>query len=105
MTNLELAWALTEMGELLELKGENHFKVRAYYRAARALESLETEAADLYARGALQEIPGVGKNLAAKIAELLSSGQSTFLNKLRQEVPPGLRQMLSIPGLGSRSGG
>ncbi|CEP68805.1 DNA-directed DNA polymerase X [Moorella glycerini] len=103
MTNLELAWALTEMGDLLELKGEEPFKVRAYHRAARALENLEEEAAALYARDALEEIPGVGKNLAKKIAELLTTGRSTFLENLRREVPPGLREMLAIPGLGSRS--
>ncbi|WP_258360012.1 PHP domain-containing protein [Moorella sulfitireducens] len=103
MTNLELAWALTEMGDLLELKGEEPFKVRAYHRAARALENLEEEAASLYARGALEEIPGVGKNLAKKIAELLTTGRSTFLENLRREIPPGLREMLAIPGLGCRS--
>ncbi|QGP90846.1 DNA polymerase/3'-5' exonuclease PolX [Neomoorella glycerini] len=103
MTNLELAWALTEMGDLLELKGEEPFKVRAYHRAARALENLEEEAAALYARDALEEIPGVGKNLAKKIAELLTTGRSAFLENLRREVPPGLREMLAIPGLGSRS--
>ncbi|MBC7326436.1 MAG: DNA polymerase/3'-5' exonuclease PolX, partial [Moorella sp. (in: Bacteria)] len=103
MTNLELAWALAEMGDLLELKGEEPFKVRAYHRAARSLENLEEEAAALYARGALEEIPGVGKNLAKKIAELLTTGRSTFLENLRREVPAGLRDMLAIPGLGSRT--
>ncbi|WP_338823508.1 DNA polymerase/3'-5' exonuclease PolX [Moorella humiferrea] len=103
MTNLEIAWALAEMGDLLELKGEEPFKVRAYHRAARALENLEEEAASLLARDALEEIPGVGKNLAKKIAELLTTGRSAFLENLRLEVPPGLREMLAIPGLGSRS--
>lgn len=103
MTNLELAWALAEMGDLLELKGEEPFKVRAYHRAARSLENLEEEAAAIYARGALEEIPGVGKNLAKKLAELLTTGRSTFLENLRREVPPGLREMLAIPGLGCRT--
>ena len=103
MTNLELAWALAEMGDLLELKGEEPFKVRAYHRAARSLENLEEEASALHARGALEEIPGVGKNLAKKIAELLTTGHSTFLDNLRQEIPPALLAMLAIPGLGSRS--
>jgi len=103
VTNLELSWALEEMGDLLEIKGEEPFKVRAYHRAARALETLEEEAAKLYARGELEKIPGVGKNLAKKIAELLETGRSTFLEKLREEVPPGLRDMLSIPGLGAKS--
>ena len=103
MTNLELAWALTEMGDLLELKGEEPFKVRAYYRAARSLENLEEEAVAMHARGALEEIPGVGRNLAKKIAELLTTGRSTFLDNLRREVPPGLRAMLAIPGLGNRT--
>ncbi|SMB98958.1 DNA polymerase (family 10) [Thermanaeromonas toyohensis ToBE] len=103
MTNLELSWALEEMGDLLEIKGEEPFKVRAYHRAARILESLEEEAAQLHARGELEKIPGVGKNLAKKIAELLETGRSTFLERLRQEVPPGLRDMLSIPGLGAKS--
>ncbi|MCG0278670.1 MAG: helix-hairpin-helix domain-containing protein, partial [Thermanaeromonas sp.] len=103
MTNLELSWALEEMGDLLEIKGEEPFKVRAYRRAARALETLEEEAAKLYARGELEKIPGVGKNLAKKIAELLETGRSTFLERLREEIPPGLRDMLSIPGLGAKS--
>ncbi|BCV22005.1 PHP domain-containing protein [Moorella sp. Hama-1] len=103
LTNLELAWALTEMGDLLELKGEEPFKVRAYHRAARSLENLAEEASDLYARGALEEIPGVGKNLAKKLAELLTTGHSTFLDNLRQEMPPDLLAMLAIPGLGSRT--
>ncbi|MGI9950971.1 DNA polymerase/3'-5' exonuclease PolX [Moorellaceae bacterium AZ2] len=103
MTNLELSWALAEMGDLLEIKGEEPFKVRAYHRAARILEHLEEEAASFYARGELDKIPGVGKNLAKKIAELLETGRSTFLEQLRQEVPPGLRDMLAIPGLGAKS--
>ncbi|MDN5326415.1 MAG: polymerase [Moorella sp. (in: firmicutes)] len=103
MTNLELAWALAEMGDLLELKGEEPFKVRAYHRAARSLENLEEEAAAIYARGSLEEIPGVGKNLAKKLAELLTTGRSTFLDNLRREVPPGLREMLAITGLGCRT--
>jgi len=91
------------MGDLLELKGEEAFKVRAYHRAARALEHLEEEAAGLHVRGELERIPGVGKNLAKKIAELLETGRSTFLEQLRQEVPPGLRDMLAVPGLGAKS--
>lgn len=103
MTNLELSWALAEMGDLLEIKGEDPFKVRAYHRAARVLEYLEEEAAGFYARGELEKIPGVGKNLAKKIAELLETGRSSFLEQLRREVPPGLRDMLAIPGLGAKS--
>lgn len=103
MTNLELSWALAEMGDLLEIKGEDPFKVRAYHRAARVLEYLEEEAASFYARGELEKIPGVGKNLAKKIAELLETGRSSFLEQLRREVPPGLRDMLAIPGLGAKS--
>ncbi|MGB9858640.1 MAG: DNA polymerase/3'-5' exonuclease PolX [Moorellaceae bacterium] len=103
MTNLELAWALAEMADLLEIKGEEPFKVRAYHRAARVLEYLKEEAASYHARGELEKIPGVGKNLAKKIAELLETGRSSFLEQLRREVPPGLREMLSIPGLGAKS--
>ncbi|MDN5348103.1 MAG: polymerase [Clostridia bacterium] len=103
MTNLELAWALEEMGDLLEIKGEEPFKVRAYHRAARSLEQFEEEASVLFCRGELEKIPGIGKNLAKKIAELLETGQSTFLNNLRREIPSGLRQMLAIPGLGAKS--
>lgn len=103
MTNLELSWALAEMGDLLEIKGEDPFKVRAYHRAARVLEYLEEEAASFYVRGELEKIPGVGKNLAKKIAELLETGRSSFLEQLRREVPSGLRDMLAIPGLGAKS--
>ncbi|HHP50459.1 MAG TPA: DNA polymerase/3'-5' exonuclease PolX [Moorella mulderi] len=103
MTNLELAWALKEMGDLLDIKGEEPYKVRAYHRAAQAIENLEEEVATIYARGDLEKIPGIGKNLAKKIAELLETGRSSFLENLRREVPPGLRDMLAIPGIGSRT--
>lgn len=103
MTNLEIAWTLTEMADLLELKGEAPYKVRAYRRAAGNIKNLEEEVSNFYTHGTLEKIPGIGKNLAAKISELLRTGRSTFLEDLRKEVPPGLRKMLVIPGLGTRS--
>lgn len=104
-SNYQVAWLLEEIGDLLEIKGEDAFKVRAYRRAAQVLRGWAEEVARVAADGRLTEIPGVGKALAAKIEEILATGTCRALERLRQEVPAGLRQMLDIPGVGGRTVG
>jgi DNA polymerase (family 10) len=103
MTKNEIADVLAEIGTLMELKGENPFKIRAYSGGARAIESLEkAEFERLVAEEDLRSVKGIGEALAAKIMELHATGRLEFLEKLKASIPPGLVEMLRIPGLGPK---
>jgi DNA polymerase (family 10) len=103
VTKNEIADVLAEIGTLLELKGENPFKVRAYQAGARALEAIEeAELARLIAEDGLQSVKGIGEALAKKIAEVHQTGRLEFFEKLKSSVEPGLVEMLTIPGLGPK---
>lgn len=103
LNNLEISWVFLEIADLLEIQGESPFKVRAYRQAARVLAELEEEVGHYARVGRLTELPGIGPALAAKIEELLQTGSLAYLERLRREVPPGLRQMLALPGVGPRT--
>lgn len=103
MNKTEIAAVLTEIGTLLELKGENPFKVRAYQAGARLVEAMpESELADRVKAGTLEEVKGIGEALAQKIGELHMTGRLEFLEKLKASVPAGLVEMLAIPGMGPK---
>src|SRR5512140_886874 len=108
MTGREVATVLREISQLLQLKGENAFKVRAYDLAADAFETLPPDPAapgglhDRVAKGTLGEIPGVGKAIDQKVTELVQTGKLEYLEKLRQEFPHGALDLVQIPGLGPR---
>src|SRR4029453_65204 len=87
------------MAELLELKGETGFRVRAYDRGARALSGHRAALTKLSERERAAT-PGVGKAIAAKVREYLDTGRVAKLEALRAEVPPGLRALVRVPGLG-----
>lgn len=98
----QVAEILTEIGTLLELKGENPFKTRAYVNGARALESLTEPLATLVAEKRLGEIKGIGEALQQKITELVTTGKLKYYDDLKASVPSGLVEMLEIPGLGPK---
>jgi len=101
VTKEDIGRILDEIATLLELKGENPFKIRAYQNAARHIESLE--AFDrLVAEGKLPSIRGIGEALTAKITELVSTGSLAYYENLKKEIPPGHLEMLKIPGLGPK---
>jgi DNA polymerase (family 10) len=102
MNKHAIAEILNEIGVLLELKDENLFKVRAYHAGARALETLEEELDTVIAEGRLQGIKGIGEALAKKITELQATGGLEFFEQLKAATPPGLVEMLEIPGLGAK---
>lgn len=103
MTKNEIADVLTEIATLLELKGENPFKVRAYQTGARALEAIEeAELGRLVAEEKLGTIKGLGEALVQKITELHTTGKLEFFEKLKASVEPGLVELLQIPGLGPK---
>lgn len=101
--NEEIAHTFDEIANLLEIEETNPFRVRAYRHAARTLRGLGREVGELAARGDdLTRLPGIGKDLAAKIEEMLESGKIKALDKLHKIVPMGVEALLQIPGLGPR---
>ncbi|MBA3060659.1 MAG: DNA polymerase/3'-5' exonuclease PolX [Nitrospirae bacterium] len=102
MKNQEIAGIFNEIADLLEIKGENPFRIRAYRRAAQNIEGHAKNIADL-SREELLEIPGIGKDLADKIEEYLKTGKVTSYEDLKKEVPEGLAELLSVPSLGPKT--
>jgi len=95
-----VARAFEEMGELLAIDGDNPFRVRAYERAAQVLRRLPYPLSQFSTTAELDALPGIGADLAAKIDEYRRTGHLRALDELRRKVPPGLRELLRIPGLG-----
>ena len=103
MTKKEIADVLDEIAVLMELKGENPFKVRAYQTGARAVESIEeSELGTLIAEDRLGSIKGIGDALVQKITELHNTGRLEFFDRLKASIEPGLVELLQIPGLGPK---
>jgi DNA polymerase (family 10) len=102
MNKKEVARILEEIGIILDLQGENPFKVRAYYNGARIVETLDKDLTDLVKSGEIGEIKGIGKALAEKISTLINDGSLPFYEDLKSSIPEGLLQMLKIPGLGAK---
>jgi DNA polymerase (family 10) len=100
--NEEVSAILQEIGFLLELKGENPFKVRAYYNAARAVETMEDNVAEVVKRGDLRKIKGIGEALNKKISQLVTIGSLPYYEELKGAIPAGLREMVRIPQLGPK---
>lgn len=92
-----------EMADLLAIKGENRFRIRAYEKAADVLQQLSGELQDLYDEGKLEEVPGLGKGMCEKIATILNTGKLTAYEELKKEVPGGVRELLSVPEVGPKT--
>lgn len=102
MENHEIILVLKEIATLLELKGDNPFKIQAYRSAARQLETGSDDLGKMIEEETLTNLQGIGKELAEKITTLYTTGQHPLHKKLKQETPPGLLDMLQIPGLGAK---
>ena len=103
MKNSEIAKVFADIADLLELKGENQFKIRAYQKAVRSIEHLPVEMEQLVNENRLKEIPGVGEAIAKKITELVTTGRLEYYEKLTAEFPEGISTLLDIPGIGPRT--
>ncbi len=103
MKNSEIAKIFQDIADLLELKGENPFKIRAYQRAVRSIEHLPVELEKLAKEDKLREVPGVGEAIASKITELVSTGKLEFYEKLKAEFPEGISTLLDVPGIGPKT--
>jgi len=101
--NAEIAAMFDQAAELLEIEGENQFRVRAYRRAARVVEGLPQSVKSLLKAGRdLSELPGIGKDLAGKIAEIVDMGHFPLLDSLKKKLPGELGEIASLPGLGPK---
>lgn len=103
MDTSEIAGILEDLAVLLELKGENPFKIRAYQNGARALERLGEDLGTVLEEGRLASVKGIGEALAEKIEVLYREGRLDYYDEIRESVAPGVREMLEIPGLGGKS--
>jgi DNA polymerase (family 10) len=106
MTNKEIIKVLYEISELLEIKGENKFKIRAYYKIAQFLNSYSKELKEIYNEKGikgLMEIPNIGEGIAKKIAELLETGKLKYLDELKKSLPEGVETFINIPGVGPKT--
>ena len=102
LDKFEIARTLREIGLLLELKGENSFKVKAYQNGAEALEKMPFDLGELVDTRKLTTVRGIGEALAAKISELFVTGRSEFLENLQAELPPGVIELSQVPGLSTK---
>ncbi len=98
----DVARILDEIAALLELKGENPFKIRAYENAARAVEGLTEDLGQLIEAGRLTEVRGIGEKIALRITELWKTGHMKFYESLVDAIPPGYLDMVRVPGLGAK---
>ncbi len=104
MHNAEIIRIFQDIADLLELKGGNPFKIRAYQKAARTIDYLPREIETyLEAGGDLKAIPGVGDAIAKKISELVATGRLKYYEELRQEFPEGISELLAVPGVGPKT--
>lgn len=101
-TNRQLADIFRKIADMLEIKGEVIYKILAYRKAADSLDDLGRDINEVWREGKLTDIPGVGKAIAEKIDELLSTGRLEFLEKLKKEVPESLVDLLQVPDLGPK---
>jgi DNA polymerase (family 10) len=102
MNKRDIAAVLEEIAFFLELKGENPFKIKAYFTGARVIESLPEEPAVLVQKGILRNVKGIGEGLAGAVTELVTTGASTLHKELKASFPAGVMEMTAVPGLGSK---
>ena len=102
MRNQEIAKIFNKIADILEIKGDNPFRIRAYRRAAQNIDGLAKDVAEISVED-LRKVPGIGADLAEKIREYVKTGGLRFYDKLKNEVPSGLVDLLSVPGLGPKT--
>src|SRR4030065_1650041 len=103
MKNQEVANFFKRIADMLEIKGENPFRIRAYQKAAQNIENLAEDIALIAQRKELDTLPGIGKDLSQKITEIITTGTVQKYEELKKEIPEGLMKIVTIPGLGPRT--
>lgn len=105
MTNAEIAAVFARIALILDLKNENPFRVRAYERAAMMIENLPNDLGKIYESGGVKELmalPNIGKDLAQKIGEMVTTGKLAYLAEIEKKMPKGLLEIMEIEGVGPK---
>jgi len=102
MTNKEIAEIFSQIADILDIKGENPFKIRAYQKAVRVIGGLSEEIRAIHERDGLREIDGIGVAIAKKIGELVETGKLEYYEREKASIPEGLLSMLKVPDLGPK---
>jgi DNA polymerase (family 10) len=102
-TNRRLARIFDRIADFLEFKGDSPFRVNAYRRVARTIDNLSEDVGDIYRRGQVRDIPGIGEKIAAKIAQYFETGTIKKYEELRREIPEELVALLDVPNLGPKT--
>jgi DNA polymerase (family 10) len=104
MENRDIARVFAVIGDLLDVKGDSTFKIRAYRVAAETIASYPEELSDFMSHGGnLRDIPGIGEAIAKKTVELLATGRLQYLETLKADVPPGVLDLMEVSGVGPRT--
>ena len=103
MQNSEVVQTFRDIASILQIKGENPFRIRAYERAAQNIEGLSEDLSGFLKRDALSEIPGIGNDLADKIKEYAATGKIKMYERLKRSVPAGLLDLLDVPSVGPKT--
>ena len=101
-SNREVSEILDDIGDMLEIMGENTFRVRAHHRAAESVRSAPEDVNDLARQGRLTDLPAVGTGLAERITELVETGKMAYFEELKEHIPPRVLELIRVPGLGPR---
>jgi DNA polymerase (family 10) len=103
MVNSQIAEIFDKIADILEIQGENPFRIRAYRRAAQTIENLSDDISHYVKKGGLVKLPGIGEDLASKIEEFLKTGKMPAYEKLKKKIKPVLLDMINIPGVGPKT--
>ncbi len=103
MTNQEIAKTFWRLADLMEIKGDNPFKINSFRKAARVLENITEDIESICQEGRLQKVPGIGKGIAERISQLVNTGQCQDYEELKKTIPSGLLEVLSIPEVGPKT--
>jgi DNA polymerase (family 10) len=103
LNNQEVASILEEYAELLELEGEDAFRLNAYRRASKAIRNLEEDVTEVWRQGKLEDIPGIGQAISKKVDEIIRTGGLKALDQLRSQIPKGLLELTSVPFIGPKT--
>ncbi|MDD5654487.1 MAG: DNA polymerase/3'-5' exonuclease PolX [Candidatus Omnitrophica bacterium] len=103
MENSTVAGLFRDIAQILQIKGENTFRIRAYERAAQNIEAFSEDVKKLAEEGRLKEIPGIGGDLADKISEIIKTGKLRSYEELKKSIPAGLIELLNIPSVGPKT--
>jgi DNA polymerase (family X) len=103
MKNQEIADIFRQIAGILEIKGENPFRIRAYERAALNIESIPRDISHFIEEDTLTAIPGIGKDLEEKIKEIAATGKLKYLEELKKDTPSGIFEIMNVPGIGPKT--